>query len=507
MLSYLEDFRYARWARSLNRSLQILFSLTLVAGLNILATTHFQRWDLTANHRFSLSPETLSFLGKIPRENNKPVEISLILPEDQSNDNNRVVLEQIRTLLKEYYYEASRLRDGPVPLTTVEIDPLREGEKLKAMEKLGYTPYTQIMVVRDGRGHSISMADLYNTQEVKSLAGTSTGEAATAFKGENAVTSAILDVIQTKPDQILFTVGHGEMSLTEPDRVTGLSSLGYYLKQRNYATDQIDLAKDDKIPDDAKLVVIASPLVAFQPYEVEKIRRYLNDKNGRVLVFLEPDDKTGLDGLLAEWGLRSNDWIIREDPRYLTPDLQMVIDPRLDNKRRHELTRSLALNGLSVVLGATRPVEIDEAAPADDRRQIHELLATSKDSSAVATADFDAHVRNLGWIPGPFVVAALSERRATDAVDLPGGRLLVFGNADFITNQNFNNSGNPELILNCVNYLANRENMLNIPPKAPKQTALDITKEQFTGLAWRLAVVPAVVAMLGMAVFWVRNRT
>jgi hypothetical protein len=49
--------------------------------------------------------------------------------------------------------------------------------------------------------------------------------------------------------------------------------------------------------------------------------------------------------------------------------------------------------------------------------------------------------------------------------------------------------------------------MLNIPPRAPQQTQLDISTAQFTGLAWRLAIVPAVLALLGMAVFWVRNRT
>jgi ABC-type uncharacterized transport system involved in gliding motility auxiliary subunit len=63
------------------------------------------------------------------------------------------------------------------------------------------------------------------------------------------------------------------------------------------------------------------------------------------------------------------------------------------------------------------------------------------------------------------------------------------------------------LILNCINYLANRDAMLNMRPKAPNQTKLNISVAQFTGLAWRLAIVPAILALLGMAVFWVRNRT
>jgi ABC-type uncharacterized transport system involved in gliding motility auxiliary subunit len=291
----------------------------------------------------------------------------------------------------------------------------------------------------------------------------------------------------------------------DTDPVNGLSKLSDFLKLRNYSLGEIDLAKDNKTLDDAKLVVVASPRVPFQPYEVEKLRHYLNDKNGRVMIFLEPGDNHGLAGLLTEWGLRSHDWEVF-DPQNSTSDGQMAINPR-ESSRPSELTRSLALSNLSVVVGATRPVEVDENAPADDRRQIQEVLATSRTSFAEETDDYLNNVRNAVKFPGPFVVAALSERRATDAVDLPGGRLLVFGNADFIANRNFKNYGNPYLILNSVNYLANRENMLNIPPKAPHQNELGITREQFTGLAWRLAVVPAVVAMLGMVVFWVRHRT
>ncbi len=503
MFSRLEDFRFARWVKSLNRSLQILFSLTLVATLNILAATHFHRWDLTANRRFSLGPETLSYLSKIPH--NTPVQISLILPENQADDANRAILDQNRTLLKEYVYEAAHMAGGAVPLTYEEIDPLREGDKLKALGDLGYTrrPATQIMVVCGKRGHAITTADLYDSSANRASNG-GTAIELTAFKGENAVTSAILDVIQAKPDQIFFTAGHGEMSITDLSPDTGLSNLGVYLKNRNYSFGALNLSIDN-IPDEAKLVVLASPTVPVQPYEVEKLRRYLNDKNGRVMIFLEPGRKNGLDALLEEWGLRSNDWTIA-DPQYLTNDRQMAIDPASDTKRIHKLTEPLILNGLAVVFGATRPVVIDDKAPADDRRQVHEFLTTSKNSYAARTEDVNMH--DAPTFEGPFAVAALSERGVSEGVNLPGGRLLVFGNADFIANQNFNNYGNPQLILNCVNYLANHENMLNIPPRAPHQTKLDITTTaQFTGLAWRLAVVPALVALLGIVVFWVRNRT
>jgi len=510
VFSQLEDFRFARWVKGLNRGLQILFSLTLVAALNILAAAHFHRWDLTANRRFSLSPETLSYLSQIPHEKpdfDKPVQLFLILPENQASGDNKAELDQLRTLLKEYEYEAAHLR-VPVPLTFKEIDPLLQGDKIKALTDLGYTqhPVTQIMVVRDKRGHAIPTADLYDTSAGRNSNG-GTEVALTAFKGENAITSAIFDVIGTKPDKIYFTVGHGEMKIDDTSRDAGLSNLGQDLTTKNYSLGAVNLAVGD-IAEDAKLVVVADPIVPLQGYEVEKLRHYLSDKNGRVLVFLEPNRDSGLDALLEEWGLRSDDWYIK-DPQYLTPDFQMAIDPSNDPKRIHPLTATLILNGLPVVFGATRPVQIDENAPADDRRQVHEFLATSKYSTAVRTGDIN--LLHASSFQGPFAVAALSERGVnngtTNGVNLPGGRLLVFGNADFIANQHFSEYGNPTLVVNGVNFLANRENMLNIPPRVPQQTQLDISLAQYHGLAWRLAVVPALVALLGLAVYYVRNRT
>jgi ABC-type uncharacterized transport system involved in gliding motility auxiliary subunit len=484
-----------------------LFSLTLVATLNLLAATHFHRWDLTPSQRFSLSPETLAYLGNIPHDNTTPIQLFLILPQNQADDVNRSIVDQLRTLLKEYEYEAKHLDSkygGPVPITYAEVNPLLDNSNMQYLQELGYTehPETLVMVVRGKRGHAITKTDLFDIATESTQGGTNV--TLTAFKGENAVTSAILDVIQTKRDQIYFTVGHGEMPYNGTSFTDGLSKWDEDLTKKNFKVQPLNLATDN-IPLEAKLVVVVDPYLPFAPYEIEKLRRYLDDKNGRVMLFLEPTRESGLGALLAEWGLRSEDRWIKESTRYITPDSQMLIDPTSDPKRTHRLTGSLILNGLAVEFGPTRPVEIDDKAPADDRRQVHEFLATSKLSSAPRSEDVrDPHAATL---QGPFSVAALSERRSSEADDLPGGRLIVFGNSDFVTNQHYLDYGNRLLVLNCVNYLANRENMLNIAPRAPQQTKLSISTVQFHQLAWRLAVVPGLIALLGMAVYWIRNRT
>jgi ABC-type uncharacterized transport system involved in gliding motility auxiliary subunit len=67
--------------------------------------------------------------------------------------------------------------------------------------------------------------------------------------------------------------------------------------------------------------------------------------------------------------------------------------------------------------------------------------------------------------------------------------------------------GNPDFLLNCINDLTNRENLLNIHPRVPQQSKLDISRAQYVGLAWRLGLLPGAVALFGLFVCWVRNRT
>lgn len=117
MFARLEEFRFARWVKSLNRSTQILLSLTLVTALNYAAARHYERWDLTPDRHFSLSPETLAYLQqKVPRTPDTPLQIISILPAGNPDDT-RVSDEQIKRLLDEY---AEAGKKAGIPL---EINP------------------------------------------------------------------------------------------------------------------------------------------------------------------------------------------------------------------------------------------------------------------------------------------------------------------------------------------------------------------------------------------------
>ena len=62
-----ESFRATRWIRTLNLVLQAVLFTTLCGGLNYLAQHYSWRTDLTHSRRYSLSPETLSYLKELTR--------------------------------------------------------------------------------------------------------------------------------------------------------------------------------------------------------------------------------------------------------------------------------------------------------------------------------------------------------------------------------------------------------------------------------------------------------
>ncbi|MGA2052162.1 MAG: GldG family protein [Opitutales bacterium] len=513
MLPSLEEFSVARWAKGLNRAVQVVLSLTLVAGLNYMAAQHFERYDLTANHRFSLSAETLAYLtNSYLKENSQvtaeePIELILTLPSSQPDEKSAqqiaAIFGDMRELMREYENAAQGAPGGPVPLKTEVVDTFKQTLRTEQLTHEGLQPDT-VMLVRQGvRSRSLTLSDLYEIQN---------GEPK-AFMGESAITAAILDVIQSQPKKIYFVRGHGEMLINDTNPQEGLSELKEALRVRNFSLSELDLTTGQGVPDDAALVVIPGPKFPFQPYEVDKLRAYLSQPHGRdqtggrVIALLDPERANGLDDLLYNWGILSDDAVVI-DPDASTEDLQG--DIIIGSYREHPITQFLGQNQLGVRFGPTRPVRADLGAPIDNNRQVtDELLLTSNASWAERgyRQGDDKYTKGVD-LPGPVSVAALAEERPPGILGLAGsgGRLMVFGNADFIANSHFDVPGNTYLFMNTVNYLLDRKNVLNIPPKPSFQFQLNLSQENLAGLAWRLAVPPALLALLGLLVYVARRR-
>jgi len=93
-----------------------------------------------------------------------------------------------------------------------------------------------------------------------------------------------------------LTVGHGELAETkssgsdDPAARSG-SILRTLLQRQNYLVKDLGLAQGlgREVPDDADVVLVVGPTEAFSSGELASLRRYVNDRHGKLFMALDPD--------------------------------------------------------------------------------------------------------------------------------------------------------------------------------------------------------------------------
>ena len=104
----------------------------------------------------------------------------------------------------------------------------------------------------------------------------------------------------------------------------------------------------------------------------------------------------------------------------------------------------------------------------------------------------------------------ISERLkpASLPLSVKGGRLAVVGTADLVTNDRIINVGNLNLFLATVSWAIQEKDILvNIPVRPIERFQLALSADEFVRLRLGLLlVVPGIVALLGLGVYWTRRN-
>ncbi|MDX2109838.1 MAG: Gldg family protein [Verrucomicrobiota bacterium] len=490
-MALLDNFTWSNRFKQLNRALQILLALTLMSGLNYVAGKYYWRDDLSAWKKSGLSPESLAYVRDLP----KAVKIIVTLPRDSNQAEDRVLFRYTKDLLDKYEY-ASRQK-GTARITLEYVDVFRDLSRTETL-RLEYgldQPYL-VLFVCDKQRRTVVPADIMEFRD----------KAPVAFKGEQAFTSALLEVVSERTPTIYFLAGHGEMLLDDTDPLRGLSEVSAQIKARNFSTRTLDLTQTSVVPQDAGMVVICDPQGPLGRDEVEKLRRYLADKAGRVMVILSPARKHGLNELFYEWGLLVDDMVVLEMSNDFVQSSGNLL---LRNFGDHPITGILIKNQTPLLAGLSRPVREDIGAPLDERLKITPLAASSSQSwaernySASGTPRFDA----ANDLRGPISVAAVAERRVASqlGINLDGGRLIVFGTSDLMSNRMISAPGNLTLVFSTLNWAFHRDQLLTIPPKPIDKFQISLSPAELRSLASHFAILPLAAALLGLAVWWARR--
>src|SRR5438876_11044529 len=272
----------------LNVVVQIVLVLFLAAMVNSYAFKHYARWDFSRDQKYALSDKTKRFLDSLKDKMRITVFFSPNTP----------ITSDVQNLLTEYQYA------GKSKIDVEQIDPERNLSRAKELfDKYKVVTDESLLVLDyDGRNKTVKASEMADIDQSEMAFGE--GPRVTAFKGEQAITSAMMDLVEGKKNTLGYVVGHKEPPLSEN---SAISILKTFIENENIRFQDLNLFNLDAIPSELKTILIVGPQYDLSDREMKLLRDFWN-KQGRILLLLDPSAKTPkLDGFLNELGVKVND--------------------------------------------------------------------------------------------------------------------------------------------------------------------------------------------------------
>lgn len=464
-----------------NTTVMILIVLAIVVLVEAISIRHNKLFDLTKNKRYTLSDQTWKLLEALEQD----VNVLAFFTLDQEG---RAVLED---LLKRYNRISSRL-------TYEFVDPVKNPGRTNQYE---ITMNGTIVLETAEKQERI----LQPTEE--------------------ALTNALIKVTREGKNVVYFLKGHGEHDPEEAAE-TGYSIVKTAMGRENYEVKDLMLMQEAAVPDDATMVVIGGPQKDPLSTELDALRAYIQ-QGGNVLFMIDPGQAPQTVAFLKDYGIQiGDDTIIDTNPvgRMMGADNGMPIAMTYTN---HTITQNF---GLATMFPLTRSVELDATLPEGISGQT--LASTGPESwketnpeelqSGAVRFDKEVDVKEPVSLAAVITIdvgtEAQAEQQASNAeqgepedVESPPqptqARVVVFGDSDFASNAYIGLSGNGDLFLNTVSWLAKEEDLVAIRARDPEMAPLMLNAAQGNfAFLLTIVVLPLVVALTGVTVFVNRRK-
>ena len=494
-----------RWMGAwINAIVMGVLAVAILVGVNYLAHRRFVRYDMTANQEYRITERTRTILAGLRED----VALYTILKSWSMSYEDSNAWERLNDLLDEFRNASPRIR-----VEKLSVGMEQSTLKAKLMDlNLKSEPADRTVVVKAGpRSKAISLSSLYEMNYGGRFGRLS------AFNGEGMLVAAILELTEEKPPTVYFAEGHGKAEgRVTPEGRDDANSLAWIvnrLKEReNIEQKPLNLIQAKEIPGDVKVLVIHRPATKYGEHETTLLRDYLR-RGGRLCVMVDPLDEkgfleTGLEGLLAEWGVKLGRNIVFMSLGPFFVERPVV---QLDNFGAHPIVEKLRTEEISCNLGLSRTV--DKIDGADARLDVTPLITLSEGAWG-ETSLAQVSQRRLRVDPedaqGTLPLAQAVKATVPEDVKSPLGketRIVVFGNTEFATDRLVRERGNEDLVANTLNWLIDREKNIGIGAKsiADRRVSLDESKQ--AKVFWvGIVLLPALALVLGLGLWFVRRK-
>lgn len=497
--------------------------------------------DLTTANLYEISDDTVDYIKNL----NQDVEIAISSEEStfQSDKYYKMISETI-----------SKYQGYSDHISVTYFDTTKDPDILSKYQDLyaGDISSNQIIVTSGDRIKVYSLTDMFEIDQDKYQSYyygyASLSDCITGFKGEQTLTTAIMNVTDSNPKSVaVITKSNGNyiFSATQANAyaVTAMENL---LNDNGYDVKELDMVNDTLDAETYDIVVLPAPANDLTMDAIKKLQDFLqNDGNlGKQLIYVADYTQSvtpNLDAFLKDWNLQVDSSYVREDDNNRNQTVQIVasagkglIAPIVSLGDSENYGGNLANSSLPIVAPLARPIQ---KLPSNNGRVVYSLLqssdtsyaypltqqassgedttesaseesqeateATTTEGAATTSFDTDSAVR------GANTVMALSQSQQSTGSELIESDVIVLGSMammDYYLTQD-SSYNNAEYFVGVLNSVCGKEDSIVIASKDMTATSISATQTQLVTLRTIVVfLIPLAVAAAGIVVFLRRRN-
>ena len=472
---------------------QIVLILFLALAVNSIAFKHYKRWDFSRDQKYALSDKTKRFLKTIKGKMRITVFFSPNTP----------ITGDVQNLLTEYQYA------GKGKIDIEHVDPERNLSRAKEVFDKYKVVTDESLLVLDyqGRNKTVKASEMADIDQSGMALGE--GPRVSAFKGEQAITSAMMDLVEGKKNTLGYVVGHKEPPLSDNSTITILKT---FIENENIKFQELNLFNLDAIPPELKTILMFGPQYDLSDRELKLLRDFW-DKQGRILLLLDPSAKTPkLDGFLNELGVKVNDDRLMVFLRTGIEEVALTRDVQAHFLGGSPITKRLA-DVRALFFGGTSSLTLEPDRVRAANIRIDPLIQAEKgyfaetDYNTDDQAKLQADAKRNSDTPLTIGAAVEKGASADERVQVNSARLVAVSNAAFVQDNAVTQDQQAlDFISGSVNWLLSREQLIGIAPKIPKPLVFTLNEDSLRNFRWIILIfMPLIPAVIGAVVWWQRR--
>ena len=326
---------------------------------------------------------------------------------------------------------------------------------------------------------------------------------------EQDIINAILKLTRGGEKVVYYVVGHGEPDLNDDQTVDGYKFLKEAIQGENLRLNELNLSTVKDVPSDAAAVIFAAPQKDLIVSEYQTLERYIKS-GGNALLLDETRRSRDVANLAKGLGIAVGDDVIVDQVVSIMTGPGLGVTPVISLFDDHPITKDFQSG---IILSTAASVQKDPGV--DASANVKEFARSSTNSWAERDIERlfsdtpEAEIQSND-IRGPVSVAAayesstaLSEPQTTKG----SSRVVVIGDADFVTNGMIRKLYNRDFFLNALNWAIGEEAQVTVRAKSLRESTVALTVEQYNAMYLFAGILlPESILLIGLGVWWSRRN-